>query len=71
MGGTLFVDYATDLGSGDTVLGEPAEVRNKPGDGLGFGVGLRARTPVGPARLELGINDDGESEVLFTIGDRF
>ncbi|MGB3612788.1 MAG: BamA/TamA family outer membrane protein [Elainellaceae cyanobacterium] len=71
VGGALFVDYVTDLGSGDTVLGEPAEVRNKPGEGLGFGVGLRARTPVGPARLELGINDDGESEVIFTIGDRF
>lgn len=71
VGGTLFVDYATDLGSGDTVLGEPAEVRNKPGDGVGFGAGLRARTPVGPARLELSINDEGESEVIFTIGDRF
>ncbi|MGF1537667.1 MAG: BamA/TamA family outer membrane protein [Elainellaceae cyanobacterium] len=71
VGGTLFVDYATDLGSGDTVRGEPAEVRDKPGDGLGFGVGLRALTPIGPARLELGINDDGESEVIFTIGDRF
>ncbi|MGF1515163.1 MAG: BamA/TamA family outer membrane protein [Elainellaceae cyanobacterium] len=71
VGGALFVDYATDLGSGDTVRGEPAEVRDKPGEGLGFGVGLRALTPVGPARLELGINDDGESEVIFTIGDRF
>ncbi len=71
IGGALFVDYVTDLGSGDTVRGEPAEARDKPGEGLGFGVGLRALTPIGPARLELGINDDGESEVIFTIGDRF
>jgi outer membrane protein insertion porin family len=71
IGGTLFVDYATDLGTGDDVLGEPAEVRDKPGDGLGYGVGLRARTPFGPVRLEFGLNDQGDSEVIFNVGDRF
>jgi outer membrane protein insertion porin family len=71
IGGTLFVDYATDLGTGDDVPGEPAEVRDKPGDGLGYGVGLRARTPFGPVRLEFGLNDQGDSEVIFNIGDRF
>jgi outer membrane protein insertion porin family len=71
VGGTLFVDYATDLGTGDNVPGEPAEVRDKPGDGLGYGVGLRARTPFGPVRLEFGLNDQGDSEVIFNIGDRF
>ena len=71
IGGALFFDYATDLGSGDDVIGTPAEVRDKPGDGFGYGVGLRARTPVGPVRLELGINDDGDTEVIFNVGDRF
>ncbi|NJN59633.1 MAG: BamA/TamA family outer membrane protein [Leptolyngbyaceae cyanobacterium SL_5_9] len=71
IGGTLFVDYATDLGTGDNVPGEPGEVRDKPGDGLGYGVGLRARTPFGPVRLEFGLNDQGDSEVIFNVGDRF
>ncbi|MGF1497524.1 MAG: BamA/TamA family outer membrane protein [Elainellaceae cyanobacterium] len=71
VGGTLFVDYANDLGSGDTVPGEPAEVRDKPGDGAGFGGGLRAITPIGAVRLEVGVNDEGDSEVIFQIGDRF
>ena len=71
VGGALFFDYATDLGSGDAVIGTPGESRDKPGDGFGYGVGLRARTPVGPVRLELGINDEGDTEVIFNIGDRF
>ncbi|MEL6320848.1 MAG: BamA/TamA family outer membrane protein [Cyanobacteria bacterium J06626_14] len=71
IGGTLFVDYASDLGSGDTVPGEPAEVRDKPGDGAGFGGGIRARTPFGIMRLEGAVTDDGESEVVFQLGDRF
>ncbi|MEB3213158.1 MAG: BamA/TamA family outer membrane protein [Leptolyngbyaceae bacterium] len=71
IGGTLFVDYANDLGSGDTVRGEPAEVRDKPGDGAGFGGGVHARTPFGLMRLEAAVNDEGDSEVFFQIGDRF
>ncbi|MEL6381185.1 MAG: BamA/TamA family outer membrane protein [Cyanobacteria bacterium J06626_18] len=71
VGGTLFFDYATDLGSGDTVIGEPAEVRDKPGNGFGYGVGLRALTPIGPVRLEFGLNDEGSSQVIFNVGDRF
>ena len=71
VGGTLFVDYATDLGSGDTVTGEPAIVRDKPGHGLGYGAGLRTITPIGVVRLEVGFNDRGDSEIILNIGDRF
>ena len=71
VGGTLFFDYASDLGTGDDVIGEPAEARDKPGDGFGYGVGVRALTAVGAVRLEFGLNDEGDSQVIFKIGDRF
>ncbi len=69
--GTFFVDYATDLGSGDTVPGRPAEARDKPGSGLGYGLGLRAETGFGPLRAEFGLSDQGDSQFIFTVGDRF
>jgi outer membrane protein insertion porin family len=69
--GALFVDYGTDLGSADDVIGEPGEVRDKPGDGLGFGAGLQAQTPFGFARLEFAVNDNGGSQIIATFGDRF
>lgn len=69
--GALFVDYGTDLGTADEVIGRPAEVRDKPGDGFGFGVGLNAESPFGLGRLEFAISDDGDSQVIVTIGDRF
>lgn len=72
VGGVLFVDYATDLDTDDEVTGNPAEARDKPGDGLGFGAGLRARTPIGLLRIEFALNDDGDSELHFVLGsDRF
>ncbi|MGD1854770.1 MAG: BamA/TamA family outer membrane protein [Leptolyngbyaceae cyanobacterium] len=71
VGGLLFFDYATDLGTGDEVIGEPAEVRNKPGDGFGYGVGVRALTTIGTVRLELGVSDEGDANVIFKVGDRF
>lgn len=71
LGGSLFVDYGSDLGSGDTILGEPAEVRGKPGSGLGYGAGLRAQTPIGTARVEFAWTDAGDNEILFKLGDRF
>jgi len=71
IGAVLFVDYATDLGSGDTVPGDPAGVREKPGDGFGYGVGVRVNSPLGPIRVDFGINDEGDSRVHFGIGQRF
>ncbi len=70
--GVLFVDFASDLGSGDDVIGEPAEARNKPGDGLGFGAGLRFHgvPVVEVVRFDFAVGDDGGS-LYFGIGERF
>lgn len=71
IGGVLFVDYGSDFGTADATIGNPAEVRGKPGDGLGYGIGLHGVTSIGLLRLELGFNDRGGSEIHFAIGDRF
>ncbi|WP_269546329.1 BamA/TamA family outer membrane protein [Coleofasciculus chthonoplastes] len=71
LGGRIFADYATDLGSGDTVTGEPGEVRDKPGSGLGYGVGVRVRSPFGPVQVDFGLNDQGDSQVHLGVGERF
>lgn len=71
IGGVLFVDYATDLGTDDEVIGDPADARDKPGDGLGYGVGIHGTTPFGLVRFEFGLNDEGGTEFHFAIGDRF
>lgn len=69
--GSVFVDYGSDLGTGDNVLGQPGEVRQKPGDGFGFGVGLLTKTSIGLFRFELSFSDNGDSAVYFNIGERF
>lgn len=69
--GALFVDAATDLGTGEDVIGNPAGVRGKPGSGFGFGVGVRVRSPLGPIRVDYGINDEGDGRIHFGIGERF
>jgi outer membrane protein insertion porin family len=69
--GVFFGDYGSDLGTADEVYGLPAIARDKPGDALGYGVGLRAEAPVGTARLEFAWSDEGDNEVTFSIGDRF
>ncbi|MBE9181109.1 BamA/TamA family outer membrane protein [Oculatella sp. LEGE 06141] len=71
LGGVVFADFATDLGSGDTVLGEPANVRDKPGTGFGYGLGVRVQSPLGLLRADYGFNDQGESSFHFGIGQRF
>ncbi|BAZ51163.1 surface antigen D15 domain-containing protein [Nostoc sp. NIES-4103] len=71
VGGVLFADYASDLGSGNTILGDPAGVRGKPGYGFGYGAGVRVDSPLGLIRADYGINDQGESKVHFGIGQRF
>ncbi|GAX81347.1 hypothetical protein CEUSTIGMA_g8778.t1 [Chlamydomonas eustigma] len=54
--GCLFFDYGSDLGSGASVIGNPAGIREKPGWGYGYGGGVRMDTPVGPLRLEYAWN---------------
>jgi outer membrane protein insertion porin family len=71
VGGVLFADYATDLGSGDTVLGNPAGARGRPGYGFGYGAGVRVDSPLGLIRADYGINDQGESRVHLGLGQRF
>lgn len=71
VGGTVFADFASDLGSGDTVLGEPASVRGKPGNGFGYGFGVRLDSPIGLIRADFGINDRGYSRLQLGIGQRF
>ncbi|MBD2530404.1 outer membrane protein assembly factor [Nostoc flagelliforme FACHB-838] len=71
VGGVLFADFASDLGSGDTVLGDPAGVRDKPGYGFGYGAGVRLNSPLGLIRADYGINDQGESKVHLGSGQRF
>lgn len=69
--GALFVDAASDLGSGNLVPGSPAIVRGKPGGGIGYGLGVRVQSPLGPIRVDYGFNDQGESRLHFGIGERF
>lgn len=71
VGGALFVDVGTDLGTGNNVPGEPAEQLGKPGSGIGFGVGVRVNSPLGPLRIDYGFNDEGDNRLHFGIGERF
>ncbi|MBF2085580.1 BamA/TamA family outer membrane protein [Thermoleptolyngbya sp. C42_A2020_037] len=71
VGGVLFVDVGSDLGTGSDVPGQPAVVRDKPGTGIGFGLGIRVQSPIGAIRVDLGFNDEGDSRIHFGIGERF
>ena len=71
VGGVAFLDVGTDLGTAGDVPGNPADVRDKPGSGLGYGLGLRIQSPIGPIRVDFAINDEGENRFHFGIGQRF
>jgi outer membrane protein insertion porin family len=70
-GGTIFADYGTDLGTGNQVIGDPAGTRGKPGNGFGYGAGIRINSPLGALRLDYGLNSQGSSRIQFGIGERF
>ncbi|MBE9041093.1 BamA/TamA family outer membrane protein [Oscillatoriales cyanobacterium LEGE 11467] len=71
VGAALFVDAATTFGSQDSVLGEPGVARRKPGEGIGYGFGIRVQSPIGPIRIDLGWNDEGDNRFHFGLGERF
>ncbi|MEL6224402.1 MAG: BamA/TamA family outer membrane protein [Cyanobacteria bacterium J06627_8] len=71
LGGVLFTDFASDLGTGSSVEGDPAGSRDKPGTGFGYGVGLRFGSPIGLIRADFGFNDQGDNRFHFGFGQRF
>ncbi|WP_339382876.1 BamA/TamA family outer membrane protein [Microcoleus asticus] len=71
VGGVIFVDFASDLGTGDSVLGKPAVVRDKPGTGAGVGVGVRVRSRFGLIRLDMGVSDSGDLKFILGTKQRF
>ncbi|WP_318728568.1 BamA/TamA family outer membrane protein [Roseofilum sp. Guam] len=71
LGGVLFVDGATNLGSGNAVIGNPSGRRRLPGSGASAGIGVRVNTPLGPIRIDYGFNTNGGSRVHFGIGEKF
>uniref|UniRef100_UPI003084424A BamA/TamA family outer membrane protein n=1 Tax=Petrachloros mirabilis TaxID=2918835 RepID=UPI003084424A len=71
IGGVLFVDAGSTLGTQDNVPGSPGILRGKPGAGIGYGVGLRVNTPIGPVRIDYALNDEGDNRFHFGFGERF
>ena len=71
VGGALFFDAATNLGTGNSVRGNPNGIRGLPGSGFGYGLGVRVQSPVGSIRVDYGFNDQGDSRIHFAIGERF
>jgi outer membrane protein insertion porin family len=69
--GVLFADYGTDLGTGASVPGNPAGVRNKPGNGGGYGVGVRIQSPLGAIRIDYGFATNGGTQFSFGLGEKF
>ncbi|MBM0742945.1 BamA/TamA family outer membrane protein [Phormidium sp. CLA17] len=69
--GALFVDGAYGFGSQGLVPGNPGGIRGKPGSGYGYGAGVRVQSPLGPIRVDFGVNDQGDTRINFGIGERF
>ncbi len=71
VGAAIFFDYGTTIKSQRSVRGIPGVVRGLPSDGYGYGIGVRIQSPVGPIRVDYGVNDEGDSRIHFGIGERF
>ncbi|PNW85183.1 hypothetical protein CHLRE_03g175200v5 [Chlamydomonas reinhardtii] len=64
-----FVEYATDLGSGRELNGNPTEYYRKPGRGMSYGLGLKA---LGACRFEYARDcNAGTGTFLVNFGERF
>jgi outer membrane protein insertion porin family len=66
LGGSLFADYGSDLGTASEVPGNPGGSRGKPGSGFGYGAGLRLNVGI-PLQLNYGLNDRGEQRFQFGL----
>jgi outer membrane protein insertion porin family len=64
-----FVDYGGAWGGYGTIndFNQSSKLRMH----LGYGVGLRLRTPIGPVRLDFAFNGEGGSRPHFMIGTNF
>jgi outer membrane protein insertion porin family len=71
LGGVLFTDFASDLGTGSSVEGDPAGSRDKPGTGFGYGFGLRFGSPIGLIRADFCFNHQENNQFHFWFGHRF
>lgn len=71
VGGALFVDFGTLLSSDGAVPGTPSRILGLPGNGTGYGLGVRIQSPVGPIRVDYGFKATGGSRLSFGIGERF
>lgn len=63
--GALFLDCGTDLGSGRHVPGNPSLRHGKPGNGVGFGYGLRFKSQLGHFQVDYAINAFQQKTVYF------
>ncbi|KAE8705775.1 Outer membrane OMP85 family protein isoform 2 [Hibiscus syriacus] len=65
--GSVFLDCGTDLGSGRLVPGNPALRQGKPGSGVGFGYGLRFKSPLGHFQVDYAINAFQQKTLYFGV----
>ncbi|MEM9569221.1 MAG: BamA/TamA family outer membrane protein, partial [Cyanobacteria bacterium P01_E01_bin.34] len=72
IGGALFADYGTDLGSSDGVFGNPTSAQDLLGSAFGVGAGLRIQSPIGAVRVDYGLGQGEDSGRLhFGFGEKF
>ena len=64
-----FLDYGSAWGGFGTVNNFTQS--SSPAFKIGYGLGIRVRTPIGPIRLDYGINGEGGSRAHFSIGTSF
>lgn len=72
IGGALFADYGTDLGSADGVFGNPTSAQDLLGSAFGVGAGLRIQSPLGAVRVDYGLGQGEDNGRLhFGFGEKF